>query len=83
MHCDAQSVIAVISLIPRKGFVLRNKNYCIVLYCQPSVGREGTNRVRWPVSKTKKPMSTKSVFLTYVSLLFDYVQNNGLADTGL
>ena len=33
MHCDAQSVIAVISLIPRKGFVLRNKNYCIVLYC--------------------------------------------------
>ena len=36
VHCDAQSVIAVISLIPLiyKGFVLRNRNYCIVvLYC--------------------------------------------------
>ena len=29
----------------------------VVVHCQPSVGREGTNRVHWPVSK--KPVSTK------------------------
>ena len=36
----------------------------VVGQSQPSVGREGTNRVRWPVSK-------KLIFLTYVSLPFD------------
>ena len=40
--------------------------------CQPSVGREGTNRVRWLVSK--KPVSTKSILLTCFSLPFDVRQ---------
>ena len=43
---------------------------------QPSVRREGPNRVRWPVSK--KPVSTKPIFLKLT-----YMKKNGLVDTGL
>ena len=51
--------------------------------CRSSFGREGTNRARWPVSK--RPMSTKPIFLTYfeISLPFDIRQKNDLEDTGL
>ena len=40
----------------------------------PSLGRDRTNRVRWPVSE--KPISTKPIFLMYVSLpllMYTYV----------
>ena len=47
---------------------------------QPSVGREGTNRVCWPVSK--KPMSTKPVFLTSVRLPLDVRQEKRLSGHG-
>ena len=40
----------------------------VVSHSQPSVGRGGPNRVRWPVSK--KPVSTMSIFLMYASLPF-------------
>ena len=49
--------------VPRPSFLTG-----VVGHSHPSVGREGTNRVRWPVSK--KPVSTKPI-LTYVSLPFD------------
>ena len=48
----------------------------VVRQSQPSVGREGTNRVRWPVSK--KSISTKTILLMYVSLLFDVRQGKRL-----
>ena len=41
----------------------------VVGQSQPSVGREGTNRVHWQV--TKKPMPTKTIVLADVSLPFD------------
>ena len=49
----------------------------VVGHSQPSVGREGTNRVRWPVSK--KPMSTRPIFLTCTSLPFDVHQEQRLS----
>ena len=56
-------------------------NMAGVTQSQPSVGREGPNRVRWPVSK--KPVSTKPIFLTYVSLPFDvYRQEKRLSGHG-
>ena len=38
----------------------------VVGQSQPSVGREGTSRVRWPVSK--RPMSTKPICRTHTSV---------------
>ena len=63
--------------MPRPSFLTG-----VVSHSQPSVGREGTNRVLWPVSE--KTMSPKPICLEYVSLPFDvYVKKNGLVDTGL
>ena len=52
----------------------------VVGQSQPSVRWEGTNRVHWPVSK--KPMSTKLIFLMYVSLPFDIRQEKRLSGHG-
>ena len=52
----------------------------VVGHSQPSVGWEGTNRVRWQVSKT--PVSSKPIFLTYVSLPFDVRQEKRLSGHG-
>ena len=43
-------------------------------------GWEGTNRVRWPVSK--KLVSTKPICLTYVSFPFDVRQEKWLSGHG-
>ena len=48
----------------------------VVGQSQPSVGGEGTKHVRWPVSK--KPMSTKPILLTYISLSFNIRQEKWL-----
>ena len=54
----------------------------VVGQSQPSVGREGINRVRCPVSKMPMPMSTKPIFLgTSVSLL-TYVNKKRLRKHG-
>ena len=66
-----------VSFVPRLSFLT-----VVVGHSQPSVEREGPNRVRWPVSK-RYIMSTKLFFLrTSVSRL-TYVKKNGLVDTGL
>ena len=67
MHCDAQSVIAVISLIPRKGFVLRNKNYCIV-YCIVlyqginTVGEPPPPQHQYPPPQPSSQCDTRAIF---------------------
>ena len=65
-------------ICPRPSFLTG-----VVGQSQPSVGREGTNRAHWPVSK--RPLSTEPIYLTYVSLSFDVRQKkkNCLVDTGL
>ena len=52
----------------------------VVGQSQPSVGQEGTNRVRWPISK--KRMSTQSICPTYASLPFDVRQEKRLSGHG-
>ena len=47
---------------------------------QPSVGRERTNRVCWLLNK--KPVSTKPIFLMYISLPFDVSQEKRLSGHG-
>ena len=52
-------------------------NGCCIGQSQPSIGREGTNGVRWPVCKKQ----LLAIFLAYVSLpfdVYDYVKNGGL-----
>ena len=63
-------------ICPRPSFLTG-----VVGQSQPSVGGEGTNRVHWPVSK--KTVSTKTMFLTYVGLPFDVRQVTRLVDTVL
>ena len=66
-------------ICPRPSFLTG-----VVGQSQPSVGREGTNRVRWPVNK--RPTSTKTIIglLTYTSVSrLTYVRKTGLVGTGL
>ena len=66
-------------LFPRNVYHPDPSGYTTV---NASVGREGPNRVHWPVSK--KPVSTKSMFLTYMSVsCLTYVEKNGFVDKGL
>ena len=48
---------------------------------EKSVEWEGTKRVRLPVRN--KSMSTKPIFLTYVSLRLTYLKKYGVVDRGL
>ena len=64
-------------ICPRPSFLWPT---VVVGHSQPSVGREGPNRVRWPVSK--KAMSTEPIFLTDVSLLFDVHHQKWLSGHG-
>ena len=59
-------------ICPRPSFLTG-----VVGQSQPSVRREGTNRVHWPVSKNS--VSTEPIFLTYVSLPFDVRQEKRLS----
>ena len=53
----------------------------VVGQSQPSVGWEGPNRVRWPISN-KSVLTKKPIFLTYVSLT-SYSNTSPTAESSL
>ena len=63
-------------ICPRPSFLTG-----VVGQSQPSVGQEGTNRIRWLVSKSRCPQS-QFFWRTSFSRL-TYLKKNGSVDTGL
>ena len=80
LHCEVDSVpikapCPLSRVVPRPSFPTG-------VVGQSTVCRTGGNynRVRWPVSK--KSVSTKPIFVTYVSLPFDVRQEKRLSGQG-